>query len=84
MAASRHARWATHDPVAIDHEGGAPVEAERPEDPVGLPDRLAGVGEEREGEATLLAREPVVAGHRLRAEREDLGARLAERSMSSV
>ena len=67
-----------HDALRIDHERGAPVEAERPEDPVGLAHGLVGVGEEREGEPALLAGEVVVALHRLRAHRQHLGPGVGE------
>ena len=49
------------DALGVDHERRAPVEAERAEDAVGLAHRLVGVGEQREGEAALLAGELVVA-----------------------
>src|SRR5262245_2276759 len=62
-----------HGAVAVDDEDRAPVEPDRPEDPVRLAHGLVAVREERECEAALVGAEPVVALHRLRADRQHLG-----------
>src|SRR5918993_116707 len=74
LRSARRGAGVAHDALYVDHEHRSAVEAEGPEDPVGLPYGLVAVGEQREGEPTLLAGEVVVALDRLGAHRQHLGA----------
>src|SRR4029453_1022930 len=65
-------------PLGVDHEDRPPVEPHRTEDAVGPAHRLVHVGQQGEGEAAVVAGEPVVALDRLGADGPDGGVDLEE------